>query len=126
MLDGSVIEVDDMGDQTIYTAGTNGKLLVTVSVEADTTKWRVGQDIYTRHYLTLSDAYFKSNLAVQTLSGARDIALRPDTSQYTLLGHGATDQSRTGDHVVCVDIRIPKLCSKGQSLIAGLKETPLS
>ena len=84
VLDGSVIEVDDMGDQTIYTAGTNGKLLVTVSVEPDTTKWRVGQDIYTRHYLTLSDAYFKSNLAVQTLSGARDITLRPDTSQYTL------------------------------------------
>lgn len=87
---------------------------MTVTVEPDTTKWRVGQDIYTKHFLTLSDAYFKRSLAVQTLSGSRDISLRHDISQYTLEGHGATDQSKTGDHVVCVDVRMPKLCGKGQ------------
>ena len=74
--DQETLKFDLLGDCTLYPEkGKNGCLCVKVSVIQEAERWRNGQDIYSRHYVTLSQALQGCKIKVPTVHGVHSIDL---------------------------------------------------
>jgi DnaJ-class molecular chaperone len=87
------IELEELGHETLNTAkGKHGRLLVTVTVLEDTSRWREGFDIITRHYITLGNALKGSSIKVPTIHGTDEVIFfKPDFTDFLLKGKGIRD-----------------------------------
>ena len=67
--DGQVIEVVEAGHAALNSKGKNGNLKVTINVAEDPLQWRVGQDLFSAHFITLGEALRAERVFVKTADG---------------------------------------------------------
>ena len=112
--DGQTINLDLQGHKTLYPeSGKNGTLFVQVRIDEEADRWRKGNDIHTRHYVSLSNALEGCVIKVPTVHGAQEVKL-PKNAKHSVLkveGKGAKailldedemddeEVDKIGDHV---------------------------
>ena len=114
--DGSVVRIKGMGNET--KDGYPGNLLLVVHVRKHDKFERIGNDIHTELYVSVSQAILGDIVKIDTLSsGKKNLNLPAGTQQDALLklkGAGI----KGGDHIVAVKIKIPEdLTQKEKDLI---------
>ena len=75
----------------IWESGKNGTLFVQVRIDEEADRWRKGNDIHTRHYISLSNAIEGCVIKVPTVHGTQEIKL-PKNAKHSVLkveGKGA-------------------------------------
>lgn len=99
--------------------GTPGDLYVKVHVEKDTVWRREGSDLVTDIDIGITDAVLGKNLTIKTLEGEKEVAVPAGVSFGEILrikGMGVPiDNSRRGDILIRVNIKIPKKISKKEA-----------
>lgn len=113
--------------QTIHIAGQGaagpggppGDLYVTVHVKPHPTLQRAGDNIRSRLTISFIDAALGTTVSVETLDGQKELTIpagtQPDT-EFTLrhLGLPRLNSSGQGDHLITVNIVIPKRLTRRQ------------
>ena len=111
--DGQTINLDQRGHQTLYPEkGLNGSLFVIVRVREEIDRWRSGNDVHTRHYMSLSDALEGCLIQVPTVHGAKEVKIQRQVKHpiINIPDKGITSEyeSQKGDHIVTVYTQIPR------------------
>ena len=98
--------LEELGHETLNTIkGKHGKLVVNVSVIQNAERWRDGNNIFSKHYVTLGNALKGSLLKVHTVHGTDEmINLKPDIFDFVLKGKGIKEGAQVGDHIACVSV----------------------
>ncbi|EGR31479.1 hypothetical protein IMG5_108560 [Ichthyophthirius multifiliis] len=101
--------------------GPLGDLIIKVSVRPDPYFGRDNYDIITTQYITLTDAVLGNKIKIKTLSGEKELEIKPGTQhgeQIRIKGQGICNlppnQNDLGDHIVNLKIYIPKNINKQQ------------
>ena len=72
--DGHTIKLEGQGHKSEYTGkGRDGNLVVTVRVYDEVDRWREGNDIHSRHVISLAEALEGCSIAVKTVHDMQDI-----------------------------------------------------
>ena len=110
-------------------AGSPGDLFVTVHVRPHRTLQRDGDNIICSMDISFVDAALGATVAVDTLSGRRDVAIPAGTQPggviaLTGLGFPSLHSGRRGDQRIQVNVVIPKKLSRNQKkLLQQYRET---
>lgn len=127
--DGQTIRLTEKGEAPLK-GGTPGDLYVNVHVRPDTTLSREGNDIRSQLTISFIDAALGVVKEVETLSGTRNLQIPAGTQPHTEfklsgLGFPHLQSSGRGNHIVTVNIEIPKKLSKKQrELLEKFREAP--
>lgn len=116
--DGEVLRVSGEGEAAPR-GGRAGDLYLNVRVKADSRFQREGFDVISTALIGVSLAALGGEIHVETVDGPVDLKIPAGTqpgAQFRLRGKGITHLRRSGrgDHIVTVDVRIPKKLTKEQ------------
>lgn len=116
--DGQVIRISGKGEAPPRGGGT-GDLFVAVHVEPDKELTRDGNNIRSQLKVSFPDAALGTAVKVRTLAGERSLKIpagtQPGTElRFDGLGFPPLNDSEVGDHIVTVDIEVPKKLSRKQ------------
>lgn len=91
---------------------------------------RVGNDVFTDCFLTISQAILGGTVKVRGIERDIDVKLDPGIqshTQVTLKGNGIKTRDGVGDHIVTLKVQIPQhLSPKQRSLIEALAKTEVN
>ena len=130
--DGQAIRITGKGEVPVGgSANTAGDLYVTVHVSPEKNLTRRGDDIFSEIKIPYTDAILGTTVTTKTLSEDKaTVAIAPGTQpgdEIRLNGQGFPEigsTTATGDHVITVNITIPKKVTRPQKkLLQELKET---
>ncbi len=127
---GQKLRLPGKGSRDPY-AGRTGDLYVTVKVAEHPVFKRVGNDIYLKVQVKMTDAFLGGNVEVPTIEGPKRIKIPAGTqmsSKVRLKGLGVpqTGKLAAGDEYVEVAIEVPrKLTDKQKSLLEELRKEGL-
>lgn len=115
--DGATIRLTGKGEA--IAGGEKGDLYVTINVKPHKKFTREGDLILSEETISMVDATIGVELEVETVDGPLKLKIPEGTqpgTDFKLKGHGVTHLGRTsrGDHIVQVDVAIPKKLSKKQ------------
>ena len=96
--------------------GKHGSIEAFINIVDEVDRWRSGDDVHSRHYVTLNDAINGCKVSIPTVYGDKEIELKPrkEIGSQRLQGQGigkfvAEDvQSNRGDHICSVITQIPR------------------
>ncbi|MBN1585543.1 molecular chaperone DnaJ [Candidatus Uhrbacteria bacterium] len=116
--DGEILRMSGEGEAA-GKGGISGDLYVTVRVKPHPRFRRDGFDVLTTERIPMTLAALGGSLEVETLDGSVDLKIPPGTQSgqgFRLRGKGVPHLRRTGrgDHLVGVEVEIPKRLSRGQ------------
>ncbi len=116
--DGQSIRLSGKGEAPLK-GGEAGDLYVRVHVKADKVLARDGDNVRSTVHISFADAALGIKLEVTTLAGKETLTIPAGTQpgmNFKLAGEGfpSLQTSRTGDHIVTVQIEIPKKLSRKQ------------
>ncbi len=101
--------------------GSNGDLVVTITVKEDPYIKLEGKDIVIKTPISFSEAYLGADIQVPTLNGELiDVAIPPKTdsgSRITVSNKGVQTSKGTGDLIVEVQIVLPKIDDDDTSVV---------
>jgi molecular chaperone DnaJ len=85
--------------------GEDGHLIIRFNVEADDTVRREGNNLITKHYITLTEALLGCTIVVNTVSGSETLEYKPQLgTRHVLEKKGINGQ---GDHIVEIEVVMP-------------------
>ncbi len=105
-----------------YNGGPSGDLYVTFKIKPDPKFTRQGNDIITMENISFVQAALGTTLNIETIHGIEKLKIPAGTQpgQKFVLKHKGIEGRRRGDHIVVVNVEIPKKLSRAQKKV--LKE----
>lgn len=126
--DGQAIRISGKGEAPPR-GGTPGDLFVAVHVTPDKELQRDGNDIRSQLKISFPDAALGTSVKIRTLDGEKSLKIpagtQPGTElRFDSLGFPALNGSGIGDHIVTIQIDVPKRLSREQKkLLEEFKNT---
>lgn len=111
--------------------GVSGDLYVTIHIRKHPKFERDGETIHSEEEISLTDSLLGSKIDVATVDGGVEMQIPEGTKHgdiFRLRGKGAPtlNGARRGDHLVTINVRIPKKISRMQKkIIENLRESGL-
>ncbi len=126
--DGQVIRISGKGEAPPR-GGVAGDLFVAIHVNPDKQLSRDGNDVRSEVKISFPDAALGSEIQVRTLAGERSLHIPAGTQpgaelRFEGLGFPSLNGSGTGDHIVTIQVEVPKKLSRQQKqLLEEFKKT---
>lgn len=127
---GQKLRLHGKGSKDPYTGGT-GDLYVTIKVAEDPVFRRVGNDLYIKQEVRVTDAFLGGSIEVPTIDGPKQIKIPAGVranSKVRLKGLGVPQIGRqaAGDEYVEIAIDVPrKLTDRQKALLEELRKENL-
>lgn len=127
--DGQTIRIPGKGEASVK-GGTPGDLYINIRVRPDAELSRDGDNVFSQIKISFIDAALGMEGNVETLSGKRTLRIPAGTQpgakfRFEHEGFSHIQSSGKGDHIVTVNIEIPKKLSKKQKeLLEEFREAP--
>ncbi len=123
---GTILRAPTKGDAA-EGGGREGDLYIYIRVKPHKTFKRSGNHILFEQKVSMVQAVLGDTIRISTLEGKVDMKIKPGTQpgqEYRLRGRGLPDgRGGTGDHIVRIDVEIPKdTNSKQKELIKEFEE----
>lgn len=119
--DGQIIRLSGKGEAPPY-GGINGDLFITIHVKTDRSLRREGDNVHSKAKISFIDAALGTTIPVTTLEGSQELTIPAGTqpaTTFTLSKHGFPHLGGAGrgDHIVTVEVEIPRRLSRQQKKI---------
>lgn len=115
---GETIKIDGQGEQGLHGAGA-GDLYITISIKPDKKFERHGYNVITHENISFTTAVLGGKVEVETLDGPVKLKIpeaTPSNKVFILRGKGIKNLrgAGRGDHLVEIEVEIPKKLTKKQ------------
>lgn len=121
--DGTTLRLKGKGQ--VNKIGRAGDLLLNIKVRPHSHFSKIGRDIKSEHSISYLDAILGGTAEIETIWGAEKIKMPAGTQPNTMMKidkHGVDIGGRKGDHIVKINIEIPKkLTHEERKILEGLR-----